>query len=36
MWLVAGEVKANARAAMYGFRGPVKVEFHRLIQHEWK
>ena len=34
MCFLAGEVKANARAAVQGFREPVKVEFHRLTRRK--
>jgi len=33
---LAREVKANARAALHGFWRPVKVEWHKLIQHRWE
>jgi hypothetical protein len=34
MWLFAGEVKANARAALDGSREPVKGELYELIQQK--
>lgn len=36
MCYLAGEVKANARVAMYSLRRPVKVEYHKLTKHKRK